>query len=391
MKGISKNAQKIDGQPMFKMLEEIKKLEKKGKDIIHFEIGDPDFKTPMNIIRASYRAMIDGYTHYTSSYGLEEFRKEICKTTKISKGFLPDINQVLITPGANIAIYYAILCLVNPGKEVIVPDPGFPTYYSAIKMCNAKSVRVPLKEKNGFRMSPKDIESKITSKTRLFIINSPQNPTGAVMTKEELKQIYEIAEKYDLYLYSDEIYDKMVYGDLEVNSPSVYDKCKKRVILSSGFSKSFAMTGWRLGTVIAPKVVIDKMNLLLQTTSSCVPPFIQKAGIEAISGDQKKIKQMIKEYQKRRDVLVDGLNSISNIECLKPGGAFYVFANIKKTGKSSEEIARFLLKDANIAVLPGTNFGKYGEGYIRLCYATSLKNINLGIQQISKSMRKINE
>ena len=391
MKGISKNAQKIDGQPMFKMLEEIKKLEKKGKDIIHFEIGDPDFKTPMNIIRASYRAMIDGYTHYTSSYGLEEFRKEICKTTKISKGFLPDINQVLITPGANIAIYYEILCLVNPGKEVIVPDPGFPTYYSAIKMCNAKSVRVPLKEKNGFRMSPKDIESKITSKTRLIIINSPQNPTGAVMTKEELKQIYEIAEKYDLYLYSDEIYDKMVYGDLEVNSPSVYDKCKKRVILSSGFSKSFAMTGWRLGTVIAPKVVIDKMNLLLQTTSSCVPPFIQKAGIEAISGDQKKIKQMIKEYQKRRDVLVDGLNSISNIECLKPGGAFYVFANIKKTGKSSEEIARFLLKDANIAVLPGTNFGKYGEGYIRLCYATSLKNINLGIQQISKSMRKINE
>ena len=390
MKGISKNAQNIDGQPMFKMLEEIKKLEKKGKDIIHFEIGDPDFKTPMNIIRASYRAMINGYTHYASSYGLEEFRKEICKTTKISRGFLPDINQVLVTPGANIVIYYAILCLVDPGKEVIVPDPGFPTYYSAIKMCNAKSVRVPLKEKNDFRMSPKDIESKITSKTRLIIINSPQNPTGAVMTKEELKEIYEIAEKYDLYLYSDEIYDKMVYDGLETNSPSVYDKCKKRVILSTGFSKSFAMTGWRLGTVVAPKVVIDKMNLLLQTTSSCVSPFIQKAGIEAISGDQRKIKQMIKEYQKRRDVLVDGLNSISNIECLKPGGAFYVFANIKKTGKSSEEIARFLLKDANVAVLPGTNFGKYGEGYIRLCYATNLKNINLGIQRISKSMRKIN-
>ena len=391
MKGISKNAQKIDGQPMFQMLEEIKKLEKKGKDIIHFEIGDPDFKTPMNIIRASYRAMINGYTHYVSSYGLEEFRKEICKTTKISRGFLPDINQVLVTPGANIVMYYAILCLVDPGKEVIVPDPGFPTYYSAIKMCNAKSVRVPLKEKNDFRMSPKDIESKITSKTRLIIINSPQNPTGAVMTKEELKQTYEIAEKYDLYLYSDEIYDKMVYGGLEINSPSIYDKCKKRVILSTGFSKSFAMTGWRLGTVIAPKVVIDKMNLLLETTSSCVSPFIQKAGIEAISGDQRKIKQMMKEYQKRRDVLVDGLNSISNIECLKPDGAFYVFANIKKTGKSSEEIARFLLKDANIAVLPGTNFGKYGEGYIRLCYATSLKNINLGIKRINKSMRKINE
>jgi aspartate aminotransferase len=390
VKEISKIAHKIDGQPMFKILEEVKKLERK-KTIIHFEIGDPDFQTPSNIIRSAYNAMKDGYTHYTSSYGLEEFRREICNATKISRGFLPKIDQVLVTPGANIAIYYAVLCLVDPGKEVIVPDPGFPTYYSTLKMCNVKPVRVPLKEKNNFRMSPEDIESKITSKTRLIIINSPNNPTGSVMTKDELKRTYEIAEKHDLYIYSDEIYARMIYENSKFNSPSIYDKCKKRVIISNGFSKSFAMTGWRLGAVIGPKLVIDKMNLLLQTTSSCVSPFIQKAGIEAISGNQKKIKQMMKEYQKRRDVLVKGLNSIPNMQCIKPQGAFYVFANIKNTGKSSEQIADFLLKDAGVAVLPGTNFGKQGEGYIRLCYATNLENIKKGIIRIKKSMRKLNE
>jgi len=391
MKEISKLAHNIDGQPMFKILEDVKKLEKKGKNIIHFEIGDPDFQTPDNIIRVAYNAMKDGYTHYTSSYGLEEFRKEICNTTKRSRGFLPEINQVLVTPGANIAIYYAILCLVDPRKEVILPDPGFPTYYSVLKMCNVKPVRIPLKEKNDFRMSPKDIEAKITSKTRLIIINSPNNPTGSVMTKEELKQTYEIAEKHDLYLYSDEIYARMMHDNSKFYSPSIYDKCKKRVIISNGFSKSFAMTGWRLGAVIGPKIVIDKMSLLLQTTTSCVSPFIQYAGIEAIIGNQKKIKQMMSTYQKRRDILVEGLNSIPNIQCIKPQGTFYIFANIKNTGKSSEQIADFLLKDAGVAVLPGINFGEHGEGYIRLCYATNLENIKKGIDRIKKSMRKIND
>jgi len=391
MKEISKFAHKIDGQPMFKILEDIKKMEKKGKKIIHFEIGDPDFKTPKNIINTAYNSMKNGDTHYASSYGLEELRKEICNTTKRSRGFLPKIEQVLVTPGANIAIYYTILCLVNPGNEVILPDPGFPTYYSTLKMCDVKAVRVPLKEKNNFRMSPKDIEKKITSKTRLIIINSPNNPTGSIMTKDELKETYEIAEKYDLYLYSDEIYARMIYDKSKFNSPSIYDQCKKRVIISNGFSKSFAMTGWRLGAVIGPTAVIDKMNLLLQTTSSCVSPFIQKAGIEAIIGNQNKIKVMMAEYQKRRDILFEGLNTIPNIECIKPEGAFYIFANIKKTKKTSRQIAEFLLKDAGVAVLPGSNFGKYGEGYIRLCYATNIDNIKKGIEQIKKSMRKINE
>lgn len=374
---------------MFKVLDKIKKLESQGRNIIHFEIGDPDFSTPKNIIEVTYDALKNNYTHYTSSFGLMEFREKICQTTQKSRGFTPSINQVLVTPGANIAIYYAILCLVDPGYEVIVPDPGFSTYYSTIKMCDVVPVRIPLKEENHFRMNPTDVERRITDKTRLIIINSPQNPTGSVMTREEIKQIYEIAEKYDLYLYSDEIYARMLYDNAEFHTPSIYDHCKERTIISNGFSKAFAMTGWRLGAVIGPEAVIERMSLLLQTTSSCVSPFIQKAGIEAITGDQTVVKEMLQEYEQRRNILIDGLNSIDGITCLKPGGAFYVFANIKKTGMSSQEFTDFLLDEAGVAVLPGTNFGEYGEGYIRLCYATSRDNIIKAIERIRTSIKKL--
>jgi len=389
MKKLSRRSINIEGQPMFKILDRIKKLENEGKRILHFEIGDPDFKTPDNIINVTYDALKNGYTHYTSSFGLMEFRQKICETTTKSRGFTPNIDQVLVTPGANIAIFYAIFCLVDPGDEVMVPDPGFPTYYSTIKMCDVTPVRIPLKEENQFRMNPDDVESKITTKTRLIIINSPQNPTGSVMKKEEIKAIYDLAKKHDLYLYSDEIYARMIYDGTEFFSPSIYDKCNERTIISNGFSKSFAMTGWRLGAVIGPVEVIKRMELLLQTTSSCVSPFIQKAGIEAITGDQSSIKTMYKEYETRRNLLVDGMNSINGISCIKPGGAFYIFANIKKTGMTSEEVADYLLNDAGVAVLPGTNFGEHGEGYIRLCYATSKQNIIEGIERIKKSINSL--
>lgn len=391
MRKLSKTSLNIDGQPMFKILDKVKKLENEGKNILHFEIGDPDFSTPNNIIDATYDAMKNGHTHYASSYGLMEFRQKICATTLKSRGFEPDIDQVLVTPGANIAIYYAILCLVDPGYEVIVPDPGFPTYYSTIKMCGATATRVPLREENYFRMQPKDIESKITNKTRLIIINSPQNPTGSVMTRSEIQEVYNIAKKYDLYLYSDEIYARMIYDGAEFYSPSVNDGCKERTIISNGFSKAFAMTGWRLGAVIGPTEVIDRMALLLQTTSSCVSPFIQKGGIEAITGDQSSVRHMLKEYETRRNILVDGLNSIKGISCLKPEGAFYVFANIKKTGMKSDEIANYLLDEAGVAVLPGTNFGEFGEGYMRLCYATSKENIINAIKRIKTTVEKLSK
>ena len=389
MTRMSKTSSQIDGQPMFKTLDKVKKLENEGKSIIHFEIGDPDFQTPQNIISAAANALNDGMTHYTSSYGLTEFRQVICETTEKSRGFKPKIEQVLVTPGANISVFYAITCLVDPGYEIIVPNPGFPTYYSTIKMCNTTPVPIELKESNSFRMNPEDIEKKITDKTRLIIINSPQNPTGSVMTKDELKKTYDIAKKYDLYLYSDEIYARMMYDNTEFHSPSIYDKCNERTIISNGFSKAFAMTGWRLGALIGPETIIERMAALLETTSSCVPPFIQKAGIEAIKGDQASVKKMYNEFKQRRDILVDGLNSIRGISCVKPSGAFYVFANIKDTNMSSEEFADYILEDASVAILPGTDFGKFGEGYVRLCYATTQTNILEALKRIKTSLDKI--
>ena len=389
MTRMSKTSSQIDGQPMFKTLDKVKKLESEGKNIIKFEIGDPDFQTPQNIISAAVNALNDGMTHYTSSYGLMEFREIICETTEKSRGFKPKIEQVLVTPGANISVFYAITCLVDPGYEIIVPNPVFPTYYSTIKMCNTITVPIELKESNSFRMNPEDIEKKITDKTRLIIINSPQNPTGSVMTKDELKKTYDIAKKYDLYLYSDEIYARMMYDNTEFHSPSIYDKCNERTIISNGFSKAFAMTGWRLGVLIGPETIIERMAALLETTSSCVPPFIQKAGIEAIKGDQTSVKKMYNEFKQRRDILVDGLNSIRGISCVKPSGAFYVFANIKDTNMSSEEFADYILEDASVAILPGTDFGKFGEGYVRLCYATNQTNILEALKRIKTSLDKI--
>ena len=250
MKKQSELSNRIDGQPMFKLLEKVKNLENQGKNIIHFEIGDPDFDTPENISSAAINAIKNGNTHYVSSFGLTEFRQKICEVTERSRGFKPDLEQILVTPGANIAIFYAISCLVDPGEEVIVPDPGFPTYFSTIKMCNVSPVRVPVLESNEFRMNPSDIEKSITEKTRLIIINSPQNPTGSVMTEEEIKNTYEIAEKHDVFLYSDEIYARMIYDNAKFSSPGIFDKCKERTIISNVFSKAFAMTGWRLGAVM---------------------------------------------------------------------------------------------------------------------------------------------
>ena len=390
MKKLSKLSKRIDGQPMFKLLDKVKKLEHEGRDIIHFEIGDPDFETPENIVDAGIDAIKNGFTHYTSSFGLKEFRQKICETTERSRGFKPNLNQVLVTPGANIAIFYAISCIVDPGEEVIVPDPGFPTYYSIIKMCNVVPVRVPLLESNKFRMNPKDIENSITEKTRMIVINSPQNPTGSVMTEEEIKMTYDIAKKYDLFVYSDEIYARMIYKDSVFSSPSIFDKCLERTIISNGFSKAFAMTGWRLGAVIGPPNVIEKMRLLLETTSSCVPPFIQKAGIEAIEGEQTSQKNMYVEYEKRRDLIVNGINSIPELTCVAPGGAFYVFVNIKKTGMTSETFCEYVLEDSGVAMLPGTSFGQFGEGFIRICYAVGQNEIKDALERIKKSISKLN-
>lgn len=389
MKHLSVAANNVEGQPMFKVLDKVQKLERSGRDILHFELGEPNFDTPPNIIEAAYQALKDGETHYVSSMGLYSFREIVQQTTEKSRGFKPEIDQILVTPGANAIIYLVVSCLVNPGEEVIVPDPGFPTYYSAIKYCGAIPVSVPLYESNHFRMNPDDLRKRITSKTRLIILNSPSNPTGAVMTLEEIDEVARIAEEHDIYLLSDEIYARMVFdGENHFHSPSKLDQCKERTIIINGFSKAFAMTGWRLGVAIGPKEVIEKMGLVVQTIVSCVPPFIQLAGIEAIKGDQTLIVKMMAEYQKRRDVLVAGLNDIPGIKCVKPEGALYVFPNIASTGMSSEEFADFALEKAGVALLPGSNFGKHGQGFVRLCYVNTLENIELAIKKLAQAIKE---
>ncbi|WP_321429461.1 pyridoxal phosphate-dependent aminotransferase [uncultured Methanolobus sp.] len=389
---LSNDAYKIEGQPMFKVLQKVQKREEKGENIIHFEIGDPDFNTPNNIIEAVYRSMKDGFTHYTDSMGMPKFREVVSKATLRSRGFAPSLDQILVTPGANIIIYLAVKCLANPGDEVIVPDPGFPTYYSVLKFCDVVPVRIPLREENKFRMDPDDVRKAITPKTKLIIINSPNNPTGSVMKAGEMDEIFNIAKENDIYLLSDEIYSRMMYDTEErFHSPSMNDACLETTIVANGFSKAFAMTGWRLGVAIGPEDIIEKMGLLVQTLISCTPPFIQHAGIAAIEGEQSEVELMMDEYKARRDFLVAGLNKLPGITCLKNEGAFYVFPNITGTGMNSEEFADFMLKNAKVALLPGTNFGHFGEGYVRLSYATSLENIEKGLKRMNEALNKIQE
>lgn len=386
---LSDAANLLQGQPMFKILSRVKEMERMGEHIVHFEIGDPDFDTPENIVEAGVKALREGFTHYSDSMGDYDFRAALAKNNARSRGFRPDIAQVLVTPGANILIYCAVRCLVNPGDEVIVQDPCFPSYHAVFDFCGVKAVNVPLLEENAYRLNPKDLEDKITDKTRLIIINSPHNPTGAVMRKDELEAIALIAKKNKIYLYLDEIYSRMNYGETPFYSPSIIDECRDFIILATGFSKIFAMTGWRLGVGIGPVKVMQKMGLLMQTTVSCVPSFIQKAGIEAILGEQNKVREMTETYKRRRDLLVQGLNSIDKISCLKPGGAFYVFPNIKQTGLSSNRFTELLLERSRVAVCSGSDFGSQGEGYIRLCYAASEADIKEGINRIRQFVSEL--
>lgn len=375
-------ASRVTGQPMFKLLEEAQALERSGKDIIHFELGDPDFDTPENISNEAIKAIKNGHTHYAPSAGIHEFRVAIQNTTYRSRGFEPKLNQILVTPGGNPVIFLAIACTANPGDEVIIPDPGFPTYFSAINACGAKSVSVQLHEKNNFELQASDVINAITEKTKLIIINSPSNPTGACMQPQQINLIAEHAKKNNIYLLSDEIYARLILGDQDFYSPGHLDQCKDNIIILNGFSKAFAMTGWRLGVAIGPENIIAKMNLMLNTIVSCVPPFIQYAGIEALEGDQRAILHMRDKYKERRDIFIEGLNSVKGISCNMPSGAMYAFLNITNTKLSSDQFAHKCLYEAGVAILSGNCFGIYGEGYARVTFANSAINIHEGIKRL---------
>ena len=381
---LSEGANRICGEAAFEVLAKAQELERQGKSVLHFEIGEPDMETPGNIAKAGIRAIQDKKTHYVPSIGLLELRKAVQDEVEKTRGYRPDLEQIIIIPGLKPGIFFSMLATVNPGDEVIYQDPGYPTYGSVTSFLGAKGVLVPLLEENEFRMDPNDIREKITDKTKLIIVNSPQNPTGSVMTKSEMEDIAELAEEYDVYVVSDEIYSKMTY-DTSHYTPTARDEAKERTVLLDGFSKYYAMTGWRLGYMVVPSKMAERLQDFLVSAVSCTAAFTQWAGVEALTGDQGFISDMMARFKEKRDRIIKGLNSISQFSCQAPKGAFYAFPNIVETGMTSQECADHLLYNAGVAVLPGTAFGPYGEGYLRFSYATTLENIDAAIKRIKES------
>jgi aspartate/methionine/tyrosine aminotransferase len=383
MPQLSYGSSRIYGEAAFEILAKAQDLEKKGRNIIHFEIGEPDMNTPTNVINAGIKAIKENKTHYVPSIGIPELRKAVQHEIEKTRGYRPDIEQIIITPGLKPGIFFSMLSIINPGDEVIFQDPSYPTYGSVTDYLGAKGVLIPLLEENDFRMNPDDIKNRITDKTKLIIINSPQNPTGSVITKKELIEISEIAEEYDIFIISDEIYSKMTY-EASHYSPTIIDKAKYRTVLLDGFSKYYAMTGWRLGYMITPIKMAKRLQDFLVSAISCTTSFTQWAGIEALNGDQVFIENMMKRFKNKRDRIVKGLNSIPGFNCLSPKGAFYAFPNIKNTKMNSEKCASYILNEGGIAVLPGTAFGPGGEGYLRFSYANSIENIDLAIEKLKE-------
>jgi len=385
---LAEKMSRLGTETAFEVLARAKKLEAKGKDIIHLEIGEPDFDTPKNITEAGIQALKDGYTHYNPSAGLPGFReviaKEISKTRKI------DVNpdQVVVTPGAKPIMFFCIMALANEGEEIIYPNPGFPIYESVINFIGAKPVPIQLREENDFRLNTDELRKLITDKTRMIIINSPQNPTGGILTEDDLKQIADIAISKDIFVLSDEIYSRIIYEGGH-HSIASFPGMQERTIILDGMSKTYAMTGWRLGYGVMREDLAVLIAKLQTNSNSCTATFTQRAGIEALTGPQDEVKRMVVQFKKRRDVIVEGLNAIPKVSCKTPKGAFYVFPNVKEIGWEVRKLADFLLNEAGVAVLFGTSFGKYGEGYIRISYANSVENIKEGLSRIEKALQNI--
>jgi aspartate/methionine/tyrosine aminotransferase len=373
----------------FEVLAKAKALEKQGKDVVHLEIGEPDFDTPRNVKEAAIKALNAGYTHYGPSAGIPELRETIAQYISKTRGIKAEPDEVVVTPGAKPIMFFSILALANPGEEVLYPNPGFPIYESMVNFVGAKAVPIPLKEENDFRLDQEYVKEKITKKTKVIILNSPENPTGGVLTRDDLKTIADcIADRDDVLVLSDEIYSRIVYEGAHESIASLPGMKEKTIILD-GFSKTYAMTGWRLGYGVMRKDLAQKVAQLQTNSNSCTCTFTQMAGIEALKGSQAEPERMDAEFKKRREVIVSGLNNIKGITCKKPRGAFYVFPNITGTGMDCRKLGDHLLYNAGVAVLPGTSFGKYGEGYLRLSFANSIENIKKALDRISKAVEKL--
>jgi aspartate/methionine/tyrosine aminotransferase len=364
-----------------------KALEAQGRRIVHLEIGEPDFETPPNIRRAAVEALEKGYTHYAPSAGLPEVRQVIADSVTESRGVAVSRDQVVVMNGAKPALFFSLAALVDPGDEVIYPNPGFPAYKESIDVLGGVGVPMPLEESRGFSVDLDRFASLVTPKTKVCILNSPQNPTGGVLPKDVLEGIARLSERHDFTVITDEIYSRIVY-DGPCTSYYSLPGAAARTILVDGFSKTYAMTGWRLGYAVLPKAIAPAVTRLFSNSNSCTTPFIQLAGIEALKGPQQSVADMMEEFCARRDLLVDGLNRLPGFRCHKPAGAFYVFPNTTGTGMSSTDLQLLLMEKAGVAVIAGPSFGEYGEGYIRLSYANSRENIRIALESMASAIER---
>ena len=369
----------------FEVLARARRLEAEGKRIVHLEIGEPDFATPDNIVEAAIGAMQNGYTHYTPASGIWEAREAVAQFVSRMLSTEVEPADVVLVPGSKNVLLFTLLACVEPGDEVILPDPGYPAYASQVSFIGAVPRMVTLREESGFRLDLDALESLVTPKTRMLIINTPQNPTGGVLTEEDVDFVCDLAREHDLLVVSDEIYSQLVYGFHHV-SPLSRPGMRERTVLMDGLSKSYAMTGWRLGYAVAPRELAARLDTLMINSSSCAAAFTQIAAIEALGSPESEhaVRRMVKVFEHRRDLVVDGLNDIPGIRCHRPQGSFYVFPNIEGTGFDEHDLASRLLNEAGVAVLPGTAFGPAGKGYIRLAYTQSEDELKLGLGRIKE-------
>lgn len=379
---LSSRMSRLGTETAFEVLNRARALEKQGRQIIHLEIGEPDFSTPPNIVNAAVDALHKGWTHYGPSAGLPELRKEIADYVSRTRNVPVSSEEVVVVPGGKPIIFFTMLSFVDPGDEVIYPNPGFPIYESMINYLGGRAVPIPLREERDFSLDVKELASLITDRTKLIILNSPHNPTGGVLTKQDILDVAKAIGDRNILILSDEIYSRLIYEGEHFSIMSV-PGFKERTILLDGFSKTYAMTGWRMGYGVMRADLATHITRLMTNSNSCTASFTQVAGIEALHGDQSSVEKMSDEFKRRRDAFVAGLNKIKGFSCRMPKGAFYVFPNVTQTGWTSKKLADALLEEAGVACLSGTAFGAFGEGYLRFSVANSLENLNKALDWIN--------
>jgi aspartate aminotransferase len=384
---LARRMARLGTETAFEVMVKAKALEAKGRDIVHLEIGEPDFDTPGNIIEAACDALHKGFTHYGPSAGMPQLRETIAQYVSETRRVNVTPEEVVVVPGGKPIIFFSILALVEEGDEVIYPNPGFPIYESMINFLGAKPVPIRLREEMDFRLDVAELAGLINDRTKLIILNSPQNPTGGVLTKKDLEEIARAIGDRDIMVLTDEIYSRLIFEGEDQSIMSL-DGMKERCILLDGFSKTYAMTGWRMGYGVMRADLATHISRLMTNSNSCTASFTQVAGIEALRGPQNSVEKMCAEFKKRRDVMVTGLNKIKGFSCRLPKGAFYVFPNITGTGWPSQKLADALLNDAGVAGLSGTSFGAFGEGYVRFSVANSIENIEKALDRIGAWTKK---